>query len=224
MLCSNTGPPPNVALCVGGAARTFVNPLVHRSLKENLMERLGAPVTPLAFLKLNDARGDNRTGFNKLINAEEKQVRNAALAIGVAPEDLTIKRDSYNPLPQCPNYDKFVANPSSHLGSAAYYQSMLGQLENRAMCYEAMVARETRTNTTFDWLVVTRPDLTWFVERAHARRPTSVSPRLLSQVSARRAVVLARGPTVWQGSFGLGLLDAARRGADTTMDATTAAL
>ena len=77
MLCSPSGPAPNVALCVAGAARTFQNKLVHRSLKENVIERLGAPVTTFAFLKLGDARGDSRVEYGATIQATEEGVQQA---------------------------------------------------------------------------------------------------------------------------------------------------
>ena len=57
MLCSGFGKPPPVALCITGIARTFPNAITHRSLLENFIESLGAPVTTFAYLKLRDSRG-----------------------------------------------------------------------------------------------------------------------------------------------------------------------
>ena len=34
MLCADFGPSPRVAVCLGGGARTFVNPLVFESIRE----------------------------------------------------------------------------------------------------------------------------------------------------------------------------------------------
>ena len=166
MLCSNSGPPPTIALCVSGAARTFANQLVHRSLLENFIQRIGARVVPMAFLKLNDGRGDERAGFNAKIHAEEDATRGAAAAIGVDEHDLIVKQDSYNPPPNCSGYAMFgpghCKDDCDHMEGVSNQQSLLGQLENRAKCFELMEQHEKRTGTRFDWLVVARPDLTWF--------------------------------------------------------------
>jgi hypothetical protein len=61
MLCADFGPSPRVAVCLGGGARTFVNPLVFESIRENLLGgSLGAKHIDLfAHLKLAGHRGAN---------------------------------------------------------------------------------------------------------------------------------------------------------------------
>eukprot|EP00756_Hemistasia_phaeocysticola_P031544 Hpha_TRINITY_DN16359_c3_g7::TRINITY_DN16359_c3_g7_i1::g.59181::m.59181 len=165
MLCSPSGPAPNVALCIGGASRTFQNKIVHRSLKENLIDRLGAPVTTFALLKMGDARGDPKKCCSATITATEEGARQACRVIGVSK--LKIKRDSYNKPPNCtsyPVYDERTAEqcPTCHVNSTGHQQSLLGQLENRAMCYRMITEHELLHNRTFDWVLFVRPDLTWF--------------------------------------------------------------
>lgn len=162
MLCSPSGPAPSVALCIAGAARTFENKIVHRSLKENVIERLGAPVTTFAFLKLGDARGDSRVGYGATIQATEEGVRRACRVLGVS--QLQIKRDSYNAPPDCPNYavyPTFDECPTCHVNGSAHQQSLLGQLENRATCFKMISEHERSRGRTFDWVLLARPDLTW---------------------------------------------------------------
>ena len=163
MLCSPSGPAPSIALCLAGAARTFQNKLVHRSLKENVIERLGAPVTTFAFLKLSDGRGDSRPGFNGSIEATRIGVSRALALLGVTR--LQLKNTSYNAPPLCSNYPTYrtrIECPNCHVDGAAHQQSLLGQLEGRAMCYQMISEYERRRDHTFDSVLVVRPDLTWY--------------------------------------------------------------
>eukprot|EP00756_Hemistasia_phaeocysticola_P031543 Hpha_TRINITY_DN16359_c3_g5::TRINITY_DN16359_c3_g5_i1::g.59178::m.59178 len=163
LLCSPSGPAPNVALCIAGASRTFQNKLVYRSLKENLIDRLGAPVTTFALLKMGDARGDSRKGFSATIGATEEGVRQACRVVGVSK--LQIKQESYNKPPNCTNYpvyQTFQQCPTCHVTGFAHQQSLLGQLESRAMCFRMISEHERLHNRTFDWVLLARPDLTWF--------------------------------------------------------------
>ncbi len=137
---------------------------MHRSLKENVIDRLGAPVKVFAFLKLGDARGDDREGFNAVIAATTEGVRRAAEAIGVTR--LEIKEDSHNEPPSCPDYPEYKSSercPGCHVNSVAHQQSLLGQLEGRAKCFTMITEHEKRSNEKpFDWVIVARPDLTWY--------------------------------------------------------------
>lgn len=163
MLCSPFGPAPRIALCLSGAARTFEHKLVHRSIKENVLERLGAPVTTFAFLKLGDARSDSRSEYGATIEATEAGVRRTARVLRVAR--LELKNASHNAPPQCSNYPTYRSReecPECHKGGTAHQQSILGQLEGRAKCFEMLSAHEERENRTFDWVLVARPDLTWW--------------------------------------------------------------
>ena len=51
-------------------------------------------------------------------------------------------------------------DPNEKLG--ANYLSLVGQLNSRLRCYELLEAEEKRRGTAFDWVVLTRPDLTWW--------------------------------------------------------------
>lgn len=138
---------------------------MHRSVKENVIDRLGAPVTTFAHLKLGDARGDGRKGYNAKIRATAAGVRKAANAIGVAR--LELKNESFNQPPDCPNYPHYANRsecPGCFIDSSDHQQSLLGQLEGRAKCYEMLKDHEAReaADFSFDWVLYARADITWY--------------------------------------------------------------
>ena len=185
MLCAGEdretpSPPPHVALCLAGHVRTFVNPIVYRSLKENLVDALGVPRIELfAYLKLTDQLGNverqlTRRSMPSLIQ-KERSVRHALRSIGFEPQ---LQADagrvklvnSSNPLPRakCAAYDKQrwsravgVSQPN-RFKTYAYLQSLLGQLDNRHTCAGMVEQFEIRARRFFDWVIYARPDLVWY--------------------------------------------------------------
>jgi len=168
MLCQPDGAPPRVAVCISGAARTFENPIVHRSLKEHLIDSLGAQTTVFAHLKLTDARGDNRTGHNGVIHGTVEGVRRAAERVGVATLEIVTER--FVTPPECPNYrTQFISDaaaekcgPDCFVNTEAKYQSVLGQLTNHKTCFEMLEKHEKEHRVAFGWVIYARPDLTWW--------------------------------------------------------------
>ena len=55
-------PRPRVAVCLAGAARTLTLPLVHRTIRANLIEAFGGSPTVFAVVKLQDVRNDESRG------------------------------------------------------------------------------------------------------------------------------------------------------------------
>ena len=57
---------PSLALLIGGLARTFAHPIVHRTLRGHLLESLGMEVAVFAHLRLEDQRGMTAFGRTDL--------------------------------------------------------------------------------------------------------------------------------------------------------------
>jgi len=163
MLCAGTSrQPPSVAVCLVGMARTFAHELVHRSFGEYVLQSLGCPVTAFAHLKLDDARGDTSRAAGGLIRANATLVRAAAARIGIPRERVHLTHDGGFEHPTCPDYPPAFDANKTHLGSPNHYESLLGQLYNRKRCYDMVEAHEAATGSAFDWILLTRPDLTWY--------------------------------------------------------------
>ena len=150
LLCSGVEPRPKIAICLSGLARTFRNPLVHMSLKENVLEALGAPVTAFAYFRTLDLNGTRE---------EEQQLLAVAAAIGINETriDSGLIRAPFAG-PQC-KYPKVNLAKEPVPGDAA---SIVGQAHNRRQCYDMISDHETRLDVHFDWVLYTRPDLTWY--------------------------------------------------------------
>ena len=65
---------PSVAVCIAGSARTFHQPLVHRTARTNFIEAFGGVITVFAALKLGDERPDN---LGTSVVGEDEKVINA---------------------------------------------------------------------------------------------------------------------------------------------------
>ena len=170
LVCSFYFPAPQVALCLGGAARTFAHHVVYRTLKANFIDAYGGNLTTFAYLKLEDERGSvledgvsakQGVRVGDTTRADLSSVLYALRHIGVdeARMDLVLGNHSA-PAPACGDYT------ARHDGlgvrnSRAYYKSLLGQIENRKKCYDMVVAHEERTGVRFASVIFARPDLAW---------------------------------------------------------------
>lgn len=130
---------PRLALLLGGLARTFARPLVHSTLRANLIEALGFGTSGVfAHLRLEDRRGI--TGFGKIdlsgvTSAERAEVEAALASLGAQPEDVKLVYDSTPPVPECAGWPKPVALPKGEICKSyalpCSFHAMLGQLWSR---------------------------------------------------------------------------------------------
>lgn len=160
---------PAVAMMLGGLARTFAHPLVHRSLRGHVIEALGCPVAVFAHLRLEDKRGMTAYGKKDLsgvIHTDEQAVKSALAALGADPRDVHLTYSAMAPVPHCDGWQEPVTLP---LGKACQsyaepcaFHALLGQLWSRKELYTLVEAHEARRGGgfAFDQLLFLRPDLT----------------------------------------------------------------
>ena len=157
VLCAGFGTKPRIAVCVGGSARTFVTPLVHRSLQENVVHALGAEVTLFGCL---DHSGGSlwKDDVSSAPERSESGVIAAAQQAGIS--HLVVGKGlcggAAHALPRCHGH-------TVHTGHYAdYAMSFLIQLRFRAGCFKMIRAHEQEQNRSFDAVLFARPDLVWY--------------------------------------------------------------
>ena len=182
--------PPNIAVCIGGSARTFTRKLVHQALRDSVLRSFGAPTTRalcakgararactetslslavFAVIKTHDARGDERPEFGGTVDGDPEAVVRALEWLGVPPSRYRVSgldQPSHSEPPRCENYPKdFKAaadSPTTQIGTVAHRASTTGQVESRYKCHELIAEHERSTGVRFDWVLFARPDLFWF--------------------------------------------------------------
>ena len=142
-------PRPRVALFLVGAARTFAQPLLHRTLRTNLIEAFGGEVTLFALIKLLDERGDTNKKANALIEPPESAVRAAIdhliAAVNVKRSHIVIGGAALQP----------ACWPGS------YHPSLLGQAALRFESWRMLLADEATQQQQHDLILYKRPDVAW---------------------------------------------------------------
>lgn len=158
ILCSSILDPPEIAVLLGGSARTFVRLLVHRSLQENVLNAFGAPTTLFAYVKTRDARGaqvDARAGTT--LHSSRRAVEDTLRRLGVFDSSQYFIDDDDHPAlgPNCSRYTRPFPEDNR-------LESLVGQLAVRLGCYRLLQAYEKKALTQFTWILYARPDLLWY--------------------------------------------------------------
>lgn len=171
---------PQVALCLGGAARTFVQPLVWRSIQTNLMQAFGGAVTVLAAIKASDDRGDRRPSHGGLVSTTVAQIRMTLRRLGAADENTIVAEAQTLPgsltIPACQS-GRQRATPLTQR-QLDLLDSLAGQLNARRACSLLLRSAEQRRGWRFDYVIFARPDLMWaFAIRPFCLWDLSVSVR-----------------------------------------------
>ena len=152
---------PRVAVALGGAARNLAQPLLYRSIRTNLVEAFGGDTTVFAILKLEDQRGAGASeGLDFLKDAEEANIRHALEFIGVKSDRHVILSNGT----QLPNSRSPICGTPWYVTPGRpsdLYNSLLGQLNTRQQLYHLIEAEESRTGLAFDFIIYTRPDVSW---------------------------------------------------------------
>ena len=144
---------PKIAICIAGASRTFHTELVYKTIKHNLLDSLGGEQIIFAYLKTTDARGDNHSAHNGLILSDEEKILKAINYIGIKKENYILEKNPNAQFPLNLNLDN-IKRPS-------YEMSLASQLTNRKKVTDIMINYEKKNNTTFDFIIIIRPDLSW---------------------------------------------------------------
>lgn len=168
VLCAGQPRKPHIALCLGGAARTFVQPLVHRSIYEHVIRALGANVVVFACLSSEDAKPWKAV---PAIHHNRSRVDAALRAIGVPAHQAHVDEAgceaSSGAFARCANYTAHPEAPpdgmfGKTLFSKDYLRSFVGQLERKRLCMARVEAHERRHRLEFSAVLYARPDLTWY--------------------------------------------------------------
>jgi len=141
------------------------------------------------------------------VTTTRREVEAGLAYLEVASENMIIKDGAYVEPPNCPNY-RDLHQGSGAVGGAAYYKSLMGQLDNRYECYNLIKKHEARVGGrrrgtlprraskgrsgigraavlgwTFDAILFARADLAW---------PAPMRPQLAARHASTRAEEAAR--------------------------------
>lgn len=149
-------PRPRVAVCIAGTARSVVQPLVHQTLRTNLIEAFGGNADLFAYIRLID--GHSNPAFKDSV-VDGADVRAALLHIGVPVEHSEVDSTTANvTMPECA-----VASHNAPVSwdNPRYQASAFGQIHNRYKCYSAIADAEARHDQRYEYVITVRPDLVW---------------------------------------------------------------
>ena len=173
-------PPPRVAVCVAGGARTLPRPQVYLTIRRNLIEAFGGRVS--VFFHLN--RGDSPPRVR--LPTQPRDYGFAPITVDSAA--LQAPREALRPLAErindddgrqylasslaatgggassimngrgeCWNQDPYTRVPNHRMRLLLHYANMRG-------CYDMVAAAERRRadNALFDWILWTRADVAYY--------------------------------------------------------------
>lgn len=172
MMCADFEGPKKVAVCLHGSARGFPHSLVHQSMKENLFGgSFGADMTPFLHVTRIDARGDPKGDDDVYPEWSESQITAAAKVLNIDNEDIKIFNGPDMPLPKCSEYqkdfekrEKYEASGGiDHKSTLMYANSLAGALSHRKGCMDMIAAKEKKTGSKFDLVIMSRADITYYL-------------------------------------------------------------
>ena len=197
-LCPNR-PPPRVAVCVVGGARTFPQPQAWRSLKRNLVEAFGGvglasgSIAPDVYLHLkltDDAPKSQREWrFDALTHSQPSGV--CAAACSFRPSALTLMSNSSHTGPAHPRALSRGCFRGGFFGRTENFMRAVSQWSSFAQCHADVEQREAAAGVSYDLVALTRPDTVWY---------TAVKPHCLHS-QWPHATTIHRGPVRWNSTL-----------------------
>ena len=173
-------PPPRLAVCIAGAVRSLLHPIVWRSIEEHVLGRpdgiAGLAAPPTVFAVLGTGAEDHRARTNELPLDEQDALHTPAGAwlLGQALEAL----------------QPAAVHIVSGLSNASCGVPATGQFEKWATCVALIDAHEARTGERFDFLWKVRPDMRWLEPLVPLRSSQRDLGWLLRELSAQPKTVL----------------------------------
>lgn len=168
--CAASATPPRVAWCVAGGARTLSEPVVHRSIRTNLIDAFGARSTVFALLKTAD--NSDKLGWNvPARDSSEAEVAAALAVLGVSRPNLRFATPAEEPVPnpKCQLLPEWMGKAGKRQGVKTWLNShlpgTLGQISSWSQCFALVKEHERETGVKFDLVAKVRPDTYWFVVR-----------------------------------------------------------
>ncbi|KAJ3106009.1 hypothetical protein HDU97_007193 [Phlyctochytrium planicorne] len=156
LICSPVSPEPaKVAVCMAGAARTLKYPVVYKTIKNNVIDALGADVKLFGYLKMQDPATDKDAwvAWPDPTKTSEDELKEAMSVL--KPETIKYTYES-NPIEENPNC-AFAATTWFY-NKTARIQRALGQFNALSECFKLVEEYENKNAMKFDMVLRIRPD------------------------------------------------------------------
>lgn len=164
LYCSNVGMAPTFALVVSGVARSFIQPIVYRSFRENIIDALGLKIISFARLKLNDINWKSDHVYERFtLQNDVEKIQNAISHLGISPSNVKIINNTDITFANCTKYSSFHKNYSKIRNMRpSYLYAFLGQLESRFEGIQMVRHYENKNDILFKWVLYSRADALWY--------------------------------------------------------------
>ena len=170
-----------LALCIHGSARTLGHRLIYQSLRENLIDALGASTTVFFHVTRRDMRGDMRRdplgtgggdmGSTMVLDTKSKDsptmrdysledLKSVARFLGVTLTDNFFRVLEGPTTPHMPKCQFPLSDPKGPaIGSMIAISSLAGQLNHRNGCMDMIEREEFASGKKFDSVLLLRGDV-----------------------------------------------------------------
>ncbi|KAJ3191272.1 hypothetical protein HK101_007921 [Irineochytrium annulatum] len=156
LLCSPfQQPPPRIAICMAGSARTLKYPLVYKTIRKYVVEAIGGDPVVFAYLKLEDSHDPRWNLWPQPLDNSIADLKPALDYINITglktdQGDVTLKTN-----PNC------TFRPDAWLHQDGPLQRFLGQYTSVRECFKLIEDYEKSHAMKFEMVLRIRPDGAW---------------------------------------------------------------